>query len=65
VGAGSRWAARAEWARRGKGRGPVLGWETKLGRKQAEREWVLISILFIYLFIYFLFLSFLFLFSPI
>jgi hypothetical protein len=39
----------------GKGRGPALCWETKLGREQAEREWVLISILFIYLFSFSLF----------
>jgi hypothetical protein len=38
------------WAGVGCGRGPVLGWETKLGREQAESEWVLISILFIYFF---------------
>jgi hypothetical protein len=49
-GKGARWASR-----RGKGRGPVLGWETKLGREQAEREWVLISILFIYFFSFSLF----------
>jgi hypothetical protein len=34
---------------------PVLGWETKLDREQAEREWVLISILFIYFFSFSLF----------
>jgi hypothetical protein len=49
-GKGARWASR-----RGKGRGPVLGWETKLGREQAKREWVLISILFIYFFSFSLF----------
>jgi hypothetical protein len=54
---GPREEGRNGWAnRRGKGRKPALGWETKLGREQAEREWVLISLF--YLFISFLFLSF-------
>jgi hypothetical protein len=50
--AGSHWATRAEWAR---GRGAIWASRRGKGRGRAEREWVLISLLFIYFFSFSLF----------